>query len=153
MEKRHLLGRIGEQLALEFLQKRGYRLLARNWRDGHKELDLVMEDDCCLRIIEVRCRSLSRSRSMVGSMNGRMNGNMNGSMDREISSTLSACDWIPEPSLTVNRVKQQRLISAANGFAKRHRIGKEIVFDIVSIVADGSQFHIEYLPNAFSPAF
>lgn len=145
MEKRHLLGRIGEELALEFLQKRGYRLLARNWRDGHKELDLVMEDDCCLRIIEVRCRSLSRSRSMDRSMGGSMN--------REISSTLSACDWIPEPSLTVNRVKQQRLISAANGFAKRHRIGKEIVFDIVSIVADGSQFHIEYLPNAFSPAF
>ena len=82
-----------------------------------------------------------------------MNRSMGGSMNREISSTLSACDWIPEPSLTVNRVKQQRLISAANGFAKRHRIGKEIVFDIVSIVADGSQFHIEYLPNAFSPAF
>lgn len=153
MEKRHLLGRIGEQLALEFLQKRGYRLLARNWRDGHKELDLVMEDDCCLRIIEVRCRSLSRSRSMNGRMDGSMGGSMNGSMNREMSSTLSACDWIPEPSLTVNRVKQQRLISAANGFAKRHRIGKEIVFDIVSIVADGSQFHIEYLPNAFSPAF
>lgn len=149
MEKRHLLGRIGEQLALEFLQKRGYRLLARNWRDGHKELDLVMEDDCCLRIIEVRCRSLSRSRSMGGSMDGSIGGSMN----REMSSTLSACDWIPEPSLTVNRIKQQRLISAANGFAKRHRIGKEIVFDIVSIVADGSQFHIEYLPNAFSPAF
>lgn len=143
------MGRIGEQLALEFLQKRGYRLLARNWRDGHKELDLVMEDDCCLRIIEVRCRSLSRSRSMGRSMDGSMGGSMN----REISSTLSACDWIPEPSLTVNRVKQKRLISAANGFAKRHRIGKEIVFDIVSIVADGSQFHIEYLPNAFSPAF
>lgn len=153
MEKRHLLGRIGEQLALEFLQKRGYRLLARNWRDGHKELDLVMEDDCCLRIIEVRCRSLSRSRSMNRSMDRSMNRSMGGSMNREISSTLSACDWIPEPSLTVNRVKQQRLISAANGFAKRHRIGKEIVFDIVSIVADGSQFHIEYLPNAFSPAF
>lgn len=153
MEKRHLLGRIGEQLALEFLQKRGYRLLARNWRDGHKELDLVMEDDCCLRIIEVRCRSLSRSRSMGRSMDMSMGRSMDGRMNREISSTLSACDWIPEPSLTVNRVKQKRLISAANGFAKRHRIGKEIVFDIVSIVADGSQFHIEYLPNAFSPAF
>ena len=122
MERRQLLGRIGEEMALHHLEGLGYRLLARNWRSGHKELDLVMEDDKKLRIIEVRCRSL---RTIAGGA-------------------------IAEPSLTVNRIKQRRLISAANAYAKRHNIGKEIVFDIVSIIADGSTFHLEYLPEAFS---
>ncbi|MDD5963257.1 MAG: YraN family protein [Candidatus Egerieousia sp.] len=122
MERRQLLGRIGEEMALHHLEELGYRLLARNWRSGHKELDLVMEDEKKLRIIEVRCRSL---RTTAGGV-------------------------IAEPSLTVNRIKQRRLISAANAYAKRHNIGKEIVFDIVSIIADGSTFHLEYLPEAFS---
>ena len=122
MERRQLLGRIGEEMALHQLEELGYRLLARNWRSGHKELDLVMEDNKKLRIIEVRCRSL---RTIAGGA-------------------------IAEPSLTVNRIKQRRLISAANAYAKRHNIGKEIVFDIVSIIADGSTFHLEYLPEAFS---
>ena len=116
------MGRIGEEMALHHLEELGYRLLARNWRSGHKELDLVMEDDKKLRIIEVRCRSLR----------------------------TTAGGGIAEPSLTVNRIKQRRLISAANAYAKRHNIGKEIVFDIVSIIADGSTFHLEYLPEAFS---
>ena len=116
------MGRIGEEMALHHLEELGYRLLARNWSSGHKELDLVMEDEKKLRIIEVRCRSL---RTIAGGA-------------------------IAEPSLTVNRIKQRRLISAANAYAKRHNIGKEIVFDIVSIIADGSTFHLEYLPEAFS---
>ena len=47
-------GRKGEDLALEFLEGRGMRLVARNWRCSHKELDLVMDDGVFLRIVEVR---------------------------------------------------------------------------------------------------
>lgn len=47
-------GRKGEDLALEFLEGRGMRLVARNWRCSHKELDLVMDDGAFLRIVEVR---------------------------------------------------------------------------------------------------
>jgi putative endonuclease len=32
------------------------RLLSRNWRCGHLELDIVMEDDKMLHIVEVRSR-------------------------------------------------------------------------------------------------
>ncbi len=51
-----VIGKEGEELALEYLLQRGLRLQTRNWRFGRWELDLVMEDDCCLRIVEVRSR-------------------------------------------------------------------------------------------------
>ncbi len=47
-------GRRGENIALSLLKGRGMRLLARNWRSGHSELDLVMADGEFVRIVEVR---------------------------------------------------------------------------------------------------
>lgn len=50
------VGKEGEQCALEYLLLRGFRLQTRNWRYRKWELDLVMEDDRCIRIVEVRTR-------------------------------------------------------------------------------------------------
>lgn len=52
-----LLGKKGEDVALNFLEGRGMRLVARNWRCSHKELDLIMDDGNFLRIVEVRSLS------------------------------------------------------------------------------------------------
>ena len=54
MRKKAEIGRRGEDVALAWLERRGFRLLARNWRGGHKELDLVMESDLGVHIIEVK---------------------------------------------------------------------------------------------------
>jgi putative endonuclease len=51
------LGRAGEDAALEYLQEAGMTLLARNWRSGHYELDLVMEWGDTIRIVEVKSLS------------------------------------------------------------------------------------------------
>ena len=53
------IGKKGENLALKLLKKKGYRLLVRNFRAGHKELDLVMLDGDCLVFVEVKARSSS----------------------------------------------------------------------------------------------
>ena len=37
-------GEKGERLALEYLLKRGYTLRAKNYRAGHREIDLILED-------------------------------------------------------------------------------------------------------------
>lgn len=52
-------GAYGEACALAFLQKKGYRLLARNYRFGHKEIDLVMRDGDCIAFVEVKARRSS----------------------------------------------------------------------------------------------
>lgn len=49
-------GNEGEQLATEYLEKRGYTVLYRNWVGNHKELDIVCTDNKELIIVEVKNR-------------------------------------------------------------------------------------------------
>jgi putative endonuclease len=54
--QRQKLGQTGESLAALELQRRGYRLLARNWRCPAGEIDLIAEQGGALVFVEVRTR-------------------------------------------------------------------------------------------------
>ena len=54
MNSKGELGRRGEAAALDYLRGIGLNLIARNWRSGHLEVDLVMEDAASVRIVEVK---------------------------------------------------------------------------------------------------
>ena len=122
-KNRQDLGKKGEDVALEYLLQRGMKLLERNWRSGHKELDLVMEEDGFIRIVEVRSRTFPAQ---------------------------------IDPFESVDTVKRKKIMQAAKGFvaANRSRIkGKEVVFDVVSILFNGELFKIEYIREAFAPTW
>jgi putative endonuclease len=57
MAAKDVLGRHGEELAVEYLQERGYAVLDRNWRCRDGEIDLVATDRNQLVIVEVKTRS------------------------------------------------------------------------------------------------
>ncbi|MGK0673074.1 MAG: YraN family protein [Halothiobacillaceae bacterium] len=57
MSERRAKGKAGEHLALEHLEGRGLRLLARNVHAHGGEIDLVMLDGATLVFVEVRSRS------------------------------------------------------------------------------------------------
>ena len=50
------IGRRGEDLALRYLEKLDYILLARNYRDGSREIDLVLGDGDTIVFVEVKAR-------------------------------------------------------------------------------------------------
>ena len=54
MTLRQEKGRAGEDAAADWLKKAGMRILARNWRSGPYELDLVCRDGVELVFVEVR---------------------------------------------------------------------------------------------------
>lgn len=51
------LGPKGEDIAAEYLRKKGYKLLHKNWRKGHHEIDLIVRNSNCIVFVEVKTRS------------------------------------------------------------------------------------------------
>jgi putative endonuclease len=56
-DPRAVLGRWGEDLAVEHLQADGFQVLARNWRCRDGELDVVARDGAVVVFVEVKTRS------------------------------------------------------------------------------------------------
>jgi putative endonuclease len=76
------LGRRGEDLALEFLQDLGYRLVERNWRATSGEIDLVMREGDEVVFVEVKTR--------FGEGAGRAEDAVSRSKVRKL---LNTCEW------------------------------------------------------------
>lgn len=51
------LGKLGEELAVEYLQKEGYEILETNWTFQKAEIDIIAKKGETLAIIEVKTRS------------------------------------------------------------------------------------------------
>lgn len=49
-------GKKGEELAVKCLADKGFRILERNWRSGHREIDIIAESEGKLVIVEVKTR-------------------------------------------------------------------------------------------------
>lgn len=57
MAKHNETGVKGEEIAENFLQTKGYKILHRNWRWERKEVDIIAETNGLLVFIEVKTRS------------------------------------------------------------------------------------------------
>ncbi len=57
MAEHNELGKKGEQLAINFLVKNGYRILDKNWRYQKAEIDIIAQKKETLAVIEVKTRS------------------------------------------------------------------------------------------------
>jgi putative endonuclease len=57
LNAKDVLGRRGEQLAVEHLQRAGLRILDRNWRCADGEIDIVAAERRALVVCEVKTRS------------------------------------------------------------------------------------------------
>jgi putative endonuclease len=51
------LGRLGERLALKYLKKRGYRILATNYSTDSGEVDIIGYDHGVIAFVEVKTRT------------------------------------------------------------------------------------------------
>ncbi|HHX77342.1 MAG TPA: YraN family protein [Firmicutes bacterium] len=49
-------GAIGEEAATIYLQRKGYRIITRNYRCSLGELDIIAEKEQVLVLVEVKCR-------------------------------------------------------------------------------------------------
>lgn len=121
-KNRQELGKRGEEVALEYLLRQGMKLLERNWRCGHKELDLIMEDGAFIRIVEVRTR--------------------------EYPSIMEPFESITVQKRNKVIAAARGYMAQKGRFLCGSR---EVVFDVVSVLFNGELFEIKYLREAFAP--
>jgi len=57
LAKHNELGKIGEQIAVDFLIQKGYKIMARNWRFKKAEIDIIAKLGYVFAAIEVKTRS------------------------------------------------------------------------------------------------
>ena len=51
------IGKVGEEIAKEYLTQKGFTFLASNWRYSRAEVDLIFLDDSIVVFVEVKLRS------------------------------------------------------------------------------------------------
>jgi putative endonuclease len=57
MAEHNELGKLGEELAVEFLRKEGYEILETNWTFQKAEIDIIAKKETILAVVEVKTRS------------------------------------------------------------------------------------------------
>ena len=57
MAEHNELGKFGEELGVEFLQKNGYDILETNWTFQKAEIDIIAQKGTILAVVEVKTRS------------------------------------------------------------------------------------------------
>ena len=57
MAEHNELGKIGEEVAVDFLEKNGYEILETNWVFQKAEIDIIAQKGDILAVIEVKTRS------------------------------------------------------------------------------------------------
>lgn len=115
------MGQKSEELACDFLLSRGQRIVEKNWRSGHLEVDIISEGKDGLHFVEVK-------------------------------SLLSPMDILPQDKVGV--IKRHRITDAANDYMNAHPSdGKEVFFDVISVVYDKETITLKYFPQAWIPMY
>lgn len=57
MAAHNLLGKEGENMALQWLQQKGYIIMHQNWRSSHYEIDIIATKGEVLHFVEIKTRS------------------------------------------------------------------------------------------------
>ncbi|HEY2286881.1 MAG TPA: YraN family protein [Streptosporangiaceae bacterium] len=112
MKAKDELGRLGEQLAADFLDRAGLRLLDRNWRCPDGEIDIVALEGRALVICEVKTRSTNRYGTPLEAISAR----------KRIRLRKLAVGWVQAHGLFYEEIRIDVIgvLKAAGGFSIEH---------------------------------
>lgn len=119
----HTLGEKGERRAAEYLERRGWEILGRNWRCDFGEVDIIARDnerdESPTVLVEVKTRA-GRGR-----------------------------EW-PFPEEAVDERKRQRYWNMAQRYLQEHPNLPSVRMDVIAVVDEGTgQAHLRHYVNPF----
>ena len=112
-------GELGERIAARWLVRKGWRVLARRFRSGHRDIDLIVERSGTVAFVEVKARRGAWFGDPVEAVHWRKR--------REL--VRSASVWVD---------RHGRSVAAAI-----YR------FDVVGVLVEGERVRIRHVENAF----
>lgn len=104
--------------------RNGHTIVARNWRGGHGELDIVSCDETGLHFVEVKSRNSPAAADPED--------NVNRAKRRRLIRTAGL--WLRSPE--------------GRGFRDR-----EIFFDVIAVLFENETTYINHYPQAFIPIY
>ena len=123
MDSRQQTGKFGEDMAADYLEGKGFTILARNWRSGHYELDIVAVGHDGIHFVEVRTRINPEILPQE---------TVNSAKQRKV----------------VEAAKR-----FLRGEAYRRFSDFEAFFDVVGVTLSNDGTDLEYIPQAFIPMY
>lgn len=123
MDSRQQTGKFGEDMAADYLEGKGFTILARNWRSGHYELDIVAVDDDGIHFVEVRTR-------------------INPEILPQETVNSAKQRKVVEAAKRFLREEAYRRFSNFEAF-----------FDVVGVTLSNDGTDLEYIPQAFIPMY
>ena len=108
------LGKWGEQIAAEDLQKKGYWIMFRDWKVGHRDLDIIAKQNDVVVIVEVKTRrnnhfgdtEMTIDRQKIRNLCIASNAFIKRlRIDNEIRFDIIAITGTPEAGYTINHIE------------------------------------------------
>lgn len=124
-------GKKAEDHAAGWLESHGLRILARNWRHHHLELDIIAHGP----MLNSEGRIVNQKQSFIHIV--------------EVRSRADGSFVAPEQTILPH--KQKLLINAADAFARSCALHEEVIFDVIGIEMSESGYTLTFTPDAFRP--
>ncbi|MDR1816899.1 MAG: YraN family protein [Puniceicoccales bacterium] len=105
------VGVAGEDAAAKFLREQGCKIIARNWRSGRDEIDIVAKDGGTLVFVEVKTRG-------AGTTGGAGNGADSGTGCAPVDVFLDDDSWRGNGYYAVDRRKRDALARARRAYLR-----------------------------------
>ena len=118
------LGRLGEDIACEFLRAQGHTILERNWRSGHLEIDIISFDADGIHFVEVKTRQESIQ-----------------------APPQESVTWQKQKRITTAAL---RFLKSGKGLPYGSH---ECMFDIIAVTLQGDSYKTEWFPQAYIPIY
>lgn len=119
------LGKMGEDLACEYLVNLGHTIVERNWRSGHYEIDIISTEGGTLHFVEVKSRVAPVSAAPEENVGFRKQQKL-----------------VRAAQLYLHSDTKKKKISDL-----------EIDFDIISVIFEGGKTDITFFPKAYIPFY
>jgi len=127
-------GRVGEKTVSDYLEKRGYRVIAENYVSNGYEIDIVAFKRGVLAFVEVK----TRSNLSFGEPKDAVNF-------EKMKRIKKASE-----GLVAEQIKWGKIPVYSRLFHKRIlRKVKKYSYDIAEVLFDGNTFKVNYIENAF----